>query len=1207
MPYTGKVISKQNSLGFIEFDEGRISFDLLSNVDLQIGDEVDFEITDDPLTINGIRYDRAVNVILVTGKNDASPLAQVITSKIVSQDARLRQDFLEKYGRGTVVDVTILDILQPGTIITNFFNNFVGKLSIQDIAWSFPESQQLFADFRKGNSIKCVVLDIDFRSKIAVLSQKFLTKQPSDTVAWEILERGSEYSGIIIEKLDAISIVRLENGHFGIINNNLVETSSSEPNVSYRVFDKSDDTNLLLLVPSTLDVQIQEDKNLQIQEQFDFIEDDLKNIFSFKQSILGSYATEEDYLFIKDCFEKNSKLFSQEFDSTHTLFICFEFKSAAWESSFKLNGLAYFLGKSTYSQHEENELLSHLSSQKYWIKLNVRNDKEGNLKSEFSIYNEHVSFFGEVLSSKDKKSCKFVIRDFSFGHQIARATSAKKWNTRQGSFLLNSKISILSPTGYFPLNQTQKEIYESLLQKTRSFEIVNRLKQESGEILRTEGKTLAIIDKFLEYQISLVKTQKDNGYFVEKYSQTNSITGGISILIGPEVLDSLEIDDEALVNVRVRQDSFKSNSATELVRLGEGTISNTDGKPRITFFKDVNATHLKNGFYLDKSTSTKQLRIQREIIQDFLNKKIKIDHIESLLVNPKKIKTPVLANIDFINPFLRKTQSDQPDNTHVKAVKKAVGNKNIFLIQGPPGTGKTTVIAEVIQQLVTRGEKILVAGQTHIAVDNVLQKISKVPGINILRVGNPDKMDAESKPFNIDSLVEAYRLDFLTFLRNQCNLIKEYGEQLSAALSYDIIRDRFNSRINGIASEYQVNLRDNFKHKHFLLVNNLKELTLPQINAAYNSYERWLQSTSSEIELLLKPLIYQSVDVVFATCIGIKTDKEFSESEFKFHTVIIDEAGKANIAESLVAIELANKVVLVGDQMQLPPYIDSNLIDDTIPNSFPRSEFGNKFLKEEIAHALRTSFFEFLVNRIKSGEFPKANIEMLNYQHRMHPNIGEFVSQSFYDSKVKMGELTQLNTIPLRPPFDKEVIFFDTSSSPASFEQTDGFSAKNNFEAESISELILPELFSNNISPKNIAIITPYKSQVTNIKQYIKNSNRCTIKNIEVSTLDSFQGREFDIIIFSFTRAASPTQRNRRVGFLDDARRLNVAFSRAKKKLILVGNATTLADPRSHYDGLFNYTSLFKNLIRLSKNKNLGTFVNVTDYYDFTPPLRKVF
>jgi len=171
--------------------------------------------------------------------------------------------------------------------------------------------------------------------------------------------------------------------------------------------------------------------------------------------------------------------------------------------------------------------------------------------------------------------------------------------------------------------------------------------------------------------------------------------------------------------------------------------------------------------------------------------------------------------------------------------------------------------------------------------------------------------------------------------------------------------------------------------------------------------------------------------------------------------------------------------------------------------------------------------------------------------------------------------------------------------------------SKNNTEAEAVCEIILPKLFEHNIPPSSIAVIAPYKSQVANIQQYLKNSSSCNFKNIDISTLDSFQGKEYDVIIFSFTRSSNhknaPIVNDRKkytkVGFLDDARRLNVAFSRAKKKLIFIGNSSTLIDNRSHFDGLFNYTQLFNKLVELSKDEEIGRFVNIADYSDFKSPI----
>jgi superfamily I DNA and/or RNA helicase len=713
---------------------------------------------------------------------------------------------------------------------------------------------------------------------------------------------------------------------------------------------------------------------------------------------------------------------------------------------------------------------------------------------------------------------------------------------------------------------------------------------------------LGIIDRFLEYQMKKLDKQKGNNVFIEKFERIPSSSGGVAIKLPPTVADNLEIEETTEVNIRVKGDG-KPEQFT-------GVLSPYPDGGKLTIER-INLDLLNGGFTLEKKLSKYHFQIQREIIHDFLDKKIKIDHIESLLVNPETVKTPVLANVRFFNSDLEEAPTKQPDNNQVIAVKKAVGNHNIFLIQGPPGTGKTTVIAEVIEQLVKKGEKVLLAGQNHVAVDNVLEKVATIHHLNLLRVGKQERINKELVQFNIENLVEAYKVDYISFIRNQLRLSKMYLDLKKANVDRKTLLRIYNEEVNNLSAQYE-KLNEIYKQRHFILRDGLNELQPGEIIDAIASLESWLASNQYNYEIILKPLIYNSLDVVFATCIGIKTDPVFGDIDYKFDTVIIDEAGKANIAETLVAIELGKKVILVGDQMQLPPYIDSSDIDEKEPESFPRSPYGSDYPQDDIISALQASFFEFIINRINANKFPGENIEMLNYQHRMHPNIGEFISASFYDGRVKMGHRTHLNKLELPAPLNKEVIFFDTSNLPDRYELTDGFSAKNNAEAATISEIILPKLFEHNVSPDSMAIIAPYKSQVANIQEHIQKSASCNFKNLDISTLDSFQGKEYDIIIFSFTRSSNhwdaPEVDGRKkftkVGFLDDARRLNVALSRAKKKLILVGNAITLTDSRSHYDRIFNYTQLFKKLVQLSKIETIGNFVNIADIHDFKSPFK---
>ncbi|MCF8373144.1 MAG: AAA family ATPase [Bacteroidales bacterium] len=1102
-----------------------------------------------------------------------------------------KEDFKRLYGKGTIVRTIITEIIYPSQVVTQFQDEFIGRLSILDISYCLPDAEERIKQFKIGDSIECVVLDIDFNSKQVKLGQKHLVKTLSETTKWERIEQGDEFHGTILEELYDFYLVSTRENVYGFLHKSFIDQKTKK--IKVKVSSKLDYSELLSFVPATLEMESDAVAKSDIKGEYTFIESDLISYPAFKRSLLGINASDDDHDLISDGFELDSKIFSKEISTEHTLYLQFELNSPAYETNFKQNAIPFFLEGETNSPENEKKVLEILSKQVYWFKLNRK-------RNEFSVYNENLYFWGDIKESKDKKETRFIIKVFSVGQTFSRATEEKKKNAKYGSFLLSNAVKVVSPFGTIPIGDSQRKFADFAELKTDCFHTIYRLKKDASEILRQEGRTLAIIDRFLDYQISLLDDRKEENVFVDRFKQVPSSSGGISIQLPVNIGDSLEIEEETVVNIRLKEND-------KLLKLADGVICNVQGVCKLIIYKPIRLELLDQGFYLDKRIDKRQFEVQKEIIKDFLDKKIQIDHIESLLVEPDRIKSPVLSRIELFNEDLKRTEIESPDNNQIAAVRKAVGNKNIFLIQGPPGTGKTTVIAEIIQQLVLKGEKILVSGQNHVAVDNVLGKISKYHYMNLLRVGNPDRVDENLVRYNIDYLVEDYKTDYKEFINNQLILAKKYLECIDR--KHDEILEIFNEEVNRLIESYG-KLKEVFKARHFILRDGLSELSQKEISDVIESLERWKESNNNEYEVLLKPLIYNSVDVVIATCIGIKTDRVFRELDLKFDTVIIDEAGKANIAETLVAVELGKKVILVGDQKQLPPYMDSSLIDEKDPLSFPRSEYGSDYIMDEIIHALSTSFFEFIVNRIDANQFPKVNKEMLNYQHRMHPNIGKFVSNSFYSGQVNNGNKTHLNRLNLPMPFNKEIIFFDTSNSENPYEQTDGYSAKNNSEAEAISEFILPKLFNHNISAANIAIIAPYKSQVANIKRFISSSTLCSNRNIDVSTLDSFQGKEYDIILFSFTRSSNHRKapvvncrkKYTKVGFLDDARRLNVAFSRAKKKLILIGNSLTLTDRRSHFDGFFPYTQLFERLVKLSKDEAIGNFVNITDYHGFKSP-----
>lgn len=1238
----GKIVKITSKFGFITDEEGGNAFYFFKNYrHFKIGDDIDFEILKETIKGSDETLNRAVNLKSIDmPKPNFIRLNKVLrelnisldkaiefydrinidiekrpTTKISIENYRLLSnhingielDFDTKENadktesplaieRGTIIETDIVEIIHPSLIIVDFFNNRKAILPLQNLSWNIFQSQKIFSTLKVGSRLKVVVLENELGENV-IVSKKHLYNRPSEKNNWNKYKVGEKLNGTIEEILVNKLVVSIKSNLYGIVN------ISNDQRSLYKIGDSLD---LILSgrdeLNQFLKLGIQEDVDLNdevetVQEDYQTQDEDLKSSQAFKQSIYYTVANKEDRESVLRWFEEDNKLFSSAITLETTLFLNFGINTKAWDNDFK-NALLPYLG----TNKTEKDSLEFLSNQKYWVRTNTRVDNnEGEIIHDWVLFNEKIYVSGRVFV--EEQDYNFVIFSLSIERTKKWHSLDKTNNLNAGTFLLNSKVRFLSATSSRPVESNQKNNFLKIQSKVMAFQTLNKLKKESGAILREEGLSISIFDKFLEYQEDNERKGNEKSRIpVNSYKVIpNTITEtAIEIKLDLDDLFGGNGDENQIVAIRTEELSHKENKDKEFVIFCDAIVEATNEKTKL-HLKNLNKPLdiLDDGFFIEPKVSLRQYQVQREVIKDFFDKKLKLDHIESLLVRPEKIKPPEETTLAYINKLLEETEKKQPNNNQVRAVKKAVGNNNVFLIQGPPGTGKTTVIAEVVEQLITKGEKILVASQTHIAVDNVLEKVARNKSLTCVRLGNAQRIKEELRQYQIDNLIEAYSEDFEKLITTNINQL-DYVLSNEKDVDFSTLRPDLKSIIIENSADYRENFKEVLLNKNYEFLEMLSKTSFSNVNKLKDLLIEWKNNLSHEKEILIKPLLYKSIDVAFATCIGVRTDRELNEYNLKFDTVIIDEAGKANISETLAAISMAKKVILVGDQMQLPPYIDGSLLDENEATSFPKSKYGKNFLKEDIQHALKTSFFEFLVKRIANKQFPEENKELLNYQHRMHPHIGEFISDSFYEGKIKMGEHTYKNRLQLPSPFEKEVVFINTSSAQNPYESFDGFSAQNDSEAYCISNLVVPKLIESGLAPNDFAVVAPYKSQVKHIKKSLQGHNNSHL--IEVSTLDSFQGMEFDVIVFSFTRAASPDQRNKKVGFLDDARRLNVAFSRAKKKLILVGNSETLTDPRCHYDTLFNYTGLFSRLVGLSKNDSIGNFVELTDYTDLKTP-----
>lgn len=320
-------------------------------------------------------------------------------------------------------------------------------------------------------------------------------------------------------------------------------------------------------------------------------------------------------------------------------------------------------------------------------------------------------------------------------------------------------------------------------------------------------------------------------------------------------------------------------------------------------------------------------------------------------------------------------------NNQPIAIKKAIGNQDIFLIQGPPGTGKTSVIVEIIRQLVAKGEKILVCSQAHSAVKNIYDRL--IATDSTLRVGNLD-VEATMKPISYKN--------YMLFLAHNLQLLTVLSQR---------DRERASQLCDSYAHMYSEEVAKDFTEAHEYLVNyyDSEERDADELKGLIEDYKEEIKQLSSDNNSFYIASHISSLQVVMGTCIGVGTDRDIYKSGVKFDTLIIDEAGKANLAETNVPMQLASKYILVGDENQLPPYMDNEEIKD-----FKESDDAKGLDGDNVEKALGKSLFEYF---LKHPNFPPESKVLLNYQYRMNPAIGEKISSLFYYGKLRNGKGTE--------------------------------------------------------------------------------------------------------------------------------------------------------------------------------------------------------
>lgn len=479
-------------------------------------------------------------------------------------------------------------------------------------------------------------------------------------------------------------------------------------------------------------------------------------------------------------------------------------------------------------------------------------------------------------------------------------------------------------------------------------------------------------------------------------------------------------------------------------------------------------------------------------------------------------------DIVTMNSVVKRREYKQPlDESNKAAVEKALATKDLFLIQGPPGTGKTTVITEIVLQILQDDPeaKILLTSQSHVAVDHALLNIAKYIGDKkAIRIGRNDKIAVESKSLLMTNQVN----DWVSEVRRKSNanyykFLKETFELSEEVVQEQILKIEDSNSILNVEPDDQVILSEKEK--------KLNRLT--QITKAWN---KRLGNMDEFDEIFAK-----NVSIIAATCLGIASRNVLNEMVFDW--VIVDEAARATAPELLVPIVRGKKIILVGDHKQLPPVVNSNI------EQYKKTELGIR--KSDLEKSLFEELFEKIPDEAKS---------VLTAQFRMHPNIGRLINDVFYPSEKILSKKATEERKHLLNWWPKTVMWLNTGKIPNNFEQEVGLSKRNEVEAKLINKILIEmdKAYALNDNKATVAVISGYDAQRSILNNLIQPNDEGKWKGLKlvVNNVDAFQGSETDIAIYSLVR----NNKEGKIGFLNDARRLNVALSRGKTCLILVGN-----------------------------------------------------
>ena len=610
-------------------------------------------------------------------------------------------------------------------------------------------------------------------------------------------------------------------------------------------------------------------------------------------------------------------------------------------------------------------------------------------------------------------------------------------------------------------------------------------------------------------------------FFMVKKMGKNENQGNTALLLSENANQKVQSSN---LKVQSNQKVQSSNLKVQSIKYFSftGTVSYVDGDRMVITVPD-------SAPLLDLQQSTEPIGVQLsfdetsyKLMFEALDRVMKaknnrLAYLRDLFYSHQKAGRFSFEPMKF--PWLNPTQE--------RAVNEVLWAKDVAIVHGPPGTGKTTTLVEAINETLMRESQVLVCAQSNMAVDWISEKLVD-RGVNVLRIGNPTRVNDKMLGFTYERRFESH---------------PDYPQLWAIRKA---IRELRKNRKKGSENYHQKMDR--------------------------------LKSRAAEIEIRINSELFGEARVIACTLVG--SAHRLLEG-MKFGTLFIDEAAQALEAACWIPMRRASRVILAGDHCQLPPTVKS------------------------IA-ALRAGLGKTLMERIAENK-PEV-VTLLKIQYRMNDEIMRFSSDWFYGGKVESAPQIKYRSVL---DYDHPITWIDTSneenqitiegedapedsastsSSVSAANQNSDLNFKEQFVGESFGRinkaeaeltlLTLAEYFTKIGKQRvlsesiDVGIISPYRAQVQYLKKLIKKYEffKPYRRLISVNTVDGFQGQERDVILISLVRSNDEGQ----IGFLKDLRRMNVAMTRARMKLIILGNKDTMTK-HPFYKKLWEYVEAINN------------------------------